>query len=79
MMGDIMRVEALVQLKTGDAVRGVISHRAPWFRYLRVEGTATEKVHVIEAKSQQHSTADGALLIPKANVLFLQQITRVTA
>jgi len=68
-----MKIEGLVQLKTGEAVRGIISHRLPFFRYLKVENpTAIEK-------GGTESKADGIIWIPKPNVLFIQQIMRVTA
>ena len=69
-----MKIEGLAQLKTGEAVRGVISHRLPFFRFLKVENPTA-----IERTTGQESKADGIIWIPKPNVLFIQEVLRVTA
>jgi hypothetical protein len=68
------RIAGLIQLKTGDAISGVVSRRAPWFRFLRVENT---ELH--EAATQTTTRADGIIFVPKENVLFVQQLVRIAA
>ena len=65
-------IEGLIQLKTGDAIRGIITHRAPVYRYLRVLNATA-----IEGRTEKSAKADGILWVPKANVLFIQELKRV--
>jgi hypothetical protein len=67
-----MKVAALLQLKTGDAVSGIVSRRLFLFRFYRVD---MPELH--EARTQTSTKADGVFWVPKANVLFLQQLQRV--
>jgi hypothetical protein len=69
-----MQKECLVQLKTGDAIRGVTTRLWWWFRYLKVQNCS-----VIEVKTGKISPADGVILVPKQNVMFIQQLLRVVA
>ena len=62
------RIAGLVQLKTGDAVSGIVT-RLPWSRYVRVENP---QVH--DAGTQTSTKADGKIFIPKINILFIQQM-----
>lgn len=62
----------LVQLHSGDAVSGVVSRRMWPFTYLRVE---MPELH--NGATQETTRADGIILVPKQNVLFIQQILRV--
>jgi hypothetical protein len=57
-----------VQLKTGDAIQGVISRRAWWWRFLVIDSPIA-----IEAKTSQQAKMDGQALIPKTNVSFIQR------
>lgn len=63
------KIKGMVQLKTGDAVKGIVSRRWPWFNFLKLESA-----EVIEAKSGQRSPVDGHLWVPKTNVLFIQEL-----
>ena len=67
------RMEGLVQLRTGDAVRGVISRtRWPW-RYVRVD-TPT----ALSVRDPDHpAKIDGIAWIPKENVSFIQELVVV--
>ncbi len=67
-----MKIAGLIQLKTGDAVSGIVSRRLPWFRFLRVE---MAELH--EARTQTTTKADGTFWVPKANALFIQQLQRI--
>lgn len=66
-----MKIEGLVQLKSGEAVRGIISHRLPFFRFLKVENATAIN------EAGQESPADGLIWIPKPNITFIQQLIRV--
>jgi hypothetical protein len=62
----------LIQLHSGDAVSGVVSRRMWPFTYLRVE---MAELH--DAATQETVRADGVFLVPKRNVMYVQQIVRV--
>lgn len=66
------RIAGLVQLKTGDAVSGIVSRRARWFTYLRVE---MAELH--DAATRTTTKADGSIFILKSNVIFVQQLVRI--
>lgn len=66
------RIQGLIQLKTGDAVKGVVSRRSPVFRFLKVE-----QASLLEAATQKETTADGIIWVPKGNVLFIQQVVTI--
>lgn len=67
------RIQGLVQFKTGDAVRGVVSRRSLVFRFLKVE-----QATLLDAGTQSETKADGVFWVPKSNVLFVQQLVAVT-
>ncbi len=67
-----MRVAGLIQMKTGDAVSGIVSRRLPWFRFIRVE-----QAELHEASTQTTTKADGVFWVPRSNVLFIQQLQRI--
>jgi hypothetical protein len=66
------KVAGLIQLKSGDAVSGIVSRRAPFFRFLKVE---MAELH--NAQTQEATRADGVIWVPRSNILFFQQIQRV--
>ena len=72
----MVRITGLVQLKTGDALMGVISGRSFFFRYLRIDNATA-----MSMKDPDHpSRMDGAVFVPKANVSFIQRaLTTVPA
>lgn len=67
-----MKIEALVQLHTGDAIRGIVSRRAPWFRHLKVQNATA-----VEGRTGRSAPADGIIWVPKRNVQFIQELHRV--
>lgn len=66
-----MKIEAMIQLTTGDAIRGIVSRRAPWFNHLKVENATA-----VEGTTGRSAPADGILWVPKKNVVFVQQLFR---
>jgi len=69
-----LKIAGLIQLKSGDAVSGIVSRRLPWFRFLRVE-----MCELHESRTQTTTSADGTFWVPKANVLFVQQLQRIAS
>jgi hypothetical protein len=67
-----MKVAGLIQLKSGDAVSGIVSRRAWFFRFLKVE---MPELH--DAGTQTTTKADGLVWVPKSNVMFIQQLVRI--
>lgn len=69
------RIEGLVQLKTGDAVKGVICDQ--WFsRFIRVDNASA--LSAADPASGQVKV-DGIVWIPRANVSFIQEIIKAEA
>jgi hypothetical protein len=66
------KIAGLVQLKSGDAISGIVSRRAGWHRFYRVE---MAELH--DAGTQTTTRADGLIWVPKSNVVFLQQLVRI--
>jgi hypothetical protein len=62
----------LVQLRSGDAVSGIVSRRMWPFGHLKVE---LPFFH--DAATQETTKGDGIFWIPKGNVLFVQQMVIV--
>jgi hypothetical protein len=66
------RHEGLVQLRTGDALTGLISRRSFVFRYLRVEQGSKGIVGISENDPNHPTKIDGVVLVPKRNISFIQ-------
>lgn len=65
------RIEGLVQLKDGDAVRGVLSRRLLFWRFMRVDNAIG-----ISVKDPAHpAKMDGVVWVPRANISFVQEVT----
>lgn len=64
-----MKILGIVQLTSGDAIRGVVSRRMPFWKQLKVENATA-----IEGRSGKSASVDGILWIPKTNVVFVQQL-----
>lgn len=67
------RIEGLVQLTTGDAVKGVISRAPLFWKFLRVDNATG----LAAADPGHPSKMDGTVWIPKSKVAFIQEITQV--
>lgn len=66
------RLNGLVQLKTEDAVQGVISRMGFIWKYVRVDGAT-----VIAFRDPNHpAPVDGVVWIPKRNVAYIQELIR---
>jgi len=69
-----MQIEGLVQLQSGDAVRGIVGRlRWPW-RYIRIHGATA-----FSAQTGDGSPVDGVVWIPKRNVLYVQELVQAPA
>ena len=68
------RMEGLIQLKSGDAVKGVISRT--WFsKFLRVDNATA----MSSADPRNPVKMDGIVWVPRANISFVQEILKVEA
>ena len=66
------RITGLVQLKTGDAVRGVVSRLSwPW-RYVRID--TAEAFSAIDPTGAPVKV-DGVVWIPKTNIAYVQEVS----
>lgn len=73
------RIEGLVNTKDGDGVKGVISRRAIFWRFLKVEAVGANKVTIMSEKDPAHPLiADGVVWIPRANIAYVQEIVRTS-
>jgi hypothetical protein len=68
--------DALVQLKTGDAIKGLVSHTAFFWRNIKVEQAFG--ISVADPKTATDPVKmDGVIWIPKTNVSFIEQLFRL--
>lgn len=69
------RIEGLVQLRNGDAVKGVLSRRLFFWRFMRVDGAS-----VISAADPASGAvkATGIVWVPRDFIEFIQEVSKVT-
>lgn len=65
---------AIVQLKNGDAVTGLVDKLGWWNRYLRVRPVAGKKVVFFDHAANESTPGDGEAVVPKSSVNFLQKL-----